>query len=286
MRTLLHLSDLHFGRIDASLLEPLCAFARQLAPDLVVVSGDLTQRARAAQFEQARHFLHALPQPQIVVPGNHDVPLHDVFSRFVRPLEKFRRIITKDIQPSYVDEEIGVIGIDTSRSLTIKNGRINEHQIEHVRAAFDAMPTGLVRVVVSHHPFDLPDARDARDLVGRAPLAMEVFARSGVDLLLAGHLHLSQVGNTAARYPTENYAALVVQAGTATSTRGRGESNSFNVIRIEQPRIERPYSERPHSERPFIEIERFEWRPDAASFVAVMLTRYERTARVWQRVDV
>ena len=271
MRTLLHVSDLHFGRIDASLLDPLRAFAQALAPDLVVVSGDLTQRARTVQFEQARHFLNALPQPQIVVPGNHDVPLHDVFSRFARPLEKFRRIITDDPQPTYVDAEIGVIGIDTSRSLTFKNGRVNERQIEQVHAAFDAMPTGLVRIVVSHHPFDLPDTTDTRDLVGRAALAMGVFAISGVDLLLAGHLHLSQVGNTAARYPTEDYAALVVQAGTATSTRGRGESNSFNVIRIELPRIE---------------IERFEWQPDAGAFAATTLTRYQRTARLWQQIGV
>jgi 3',5'-cyclic AMP phosphodiesterase CpdA len=269
MRTLLHVSDLHFGRTDARLLAPLRTFAQALAPDLVVVSGDLTQRARTTQFEQARQFLDALPQPQIVVPGNHDVPLHDVFSRFARPLEKFRRIITDDPQPTYVDAEIGVIGIDTSRSLTLKNGRINARQIERVRAAFDAMPPGLVRIVVSHHPFDLPDAPDTHDLVGRAALAMKVFARSGVDLLLAGHLHLSQVGNTAARYPTEDYAALVVQAGTATSTRGRGESNSFNVIRVELPHIE---------------VERFEWQADAEAFATTTLTRYRRTARQWQQV--
>lgn len=271
MRTLLHLSDLHFDRIDASLLDPLCAFAGKLAPDLVVVSGDLTQRARTAQFEHARHFLDTLPQPQIVVPGNHDVPLHDVVSRFVRPLEKFRRIVTNDVLPTYVDKEIGVIGIDTSRSLTFKGGRINQRQIDGLVAAFGAMPAGLIRIVVSHHPFDLPDTPHTRDLVGRAPLAMAAFARSGIDLLLAGHLHTSQVGNTAARYPTENYAALVVQAGTATSTRARGESNSFNVIRIASP---------------CIDIERFQWRPQTRSFAAVVLTRYERLGRIWQRVGM
>ncbi|HEV7123367.1 MAG TPA: metallophosphoesterase family protein [Rhodanobacter sp.] len=271
MRTLLHLSDLHFGRVDASLLGPLCAFARELAPDLVAVSGDLTQRARTAQFEQARHFLDTLPQPQIVVPGNHDVPLHDVIRRFARPLEKFRRIITDELLPICVDEEIGVIGIDTSRSLTFKGGRINQRQIDGVVAAFGAMPAGLIKIVVSHHPFDLPDTPHTRDLVGRAPLAMEAFARSGVDLLLAGHLHTSQVGNTAARYPAENYAALVVQAGTATSTRARGESNSFNVVRIGSP---------------YIDIERFQWQPETGTFAAVLLTRYERVGRIWQRVGM
>lgn len=270
MRTLLHLSDLHFGHIDASLLEPLCAFARALAPDLVAVSGDLTQRARTRQFQQARHFLDTLPNPQIVVPGNHDVPLHNVVSRFASPLGKFRRIITRDVLPAYVDGEIGVVGIDTSRSLTFKGGRINTRQIESVVGAFDAMDAGLVKIVVSHHPFDLPNTPDTRDLVRRAPLAMAAFAHCGVDLLLAGHLHASQVGNTAARYPHANYAALVVQAGTATSTRARGESNSFNVIRIDAPRID---------------VERFQWDPDSVTFAATTLTRYERVARAWQRVD-
>lgn len=270
MRTLLHVSDLHFGRVDAALLEPLRVFARKLQPDLVVVSGDLTQRARTAQFEEARRFLDTLPQPQIVVPGNHDVPMHDVFSRFVRPLEKFRRIFTDEPCPAYIDAEIGVLGIDTSRSLTIKNGRINKRQIEHVRAAFHAMPTRVVKIVVSHHPFDLPDPHGARDLVGRAPLAMKVFASCGVDLMLAGHLHVSNVGNTAARYRIGDYAALVVQAGTATSTRGRGESNSFNVIRIEAPRID---------------VERFAWQSAAHAFVAVALARFERRAQGWRRLD-
>jgi 3',5'-cyclic AMP phosphodiesterase CpdA len=270
MRTLLHLSDLHFGRVDDALLDPLRAFALELRPDLVIVSGDLTQRARSVQFEQARRFLDTLPRPQIVVPGNHDVPLHDVFSRFARPLDKFRHFITAERQPNYVDDEIGVIGIDTSRSLTFKNGRINERQIEQVRAAFQAMPAQLTKVVVSHHPFDLPDTRDTDDLVGRAELAMRTFASCGVDLLLAGHLHMSQVGNTAARYPTAGYAALVVQAGTATSTRGRGECNSFNVIRIEAPRIE---------------VERLEWQRDAGIFLITAATHYERTGRSWQRMD-
>src|SRR5436190_18217785 len=117
MRTLLHLSDLHFGRVDPVLLEPLGAFARELAPDVVVVSGDLTQRARSEQFRQARRFLDGQPSPQIVVPGNHDVPLRNPFARFIAPLRKYRRYISDDLEPSFVDEEIAVVGINSARSL-------------------------------------------------------------------------------------------------------------------------------------------------------------------------
>src|SRR5919112_1608165 len=121
MRTLVHLSDLHFGRVDASVVGPLVAAIEDLRPDVVAVSGDLTQRARDEQFREAREFLDRLPRvPQIVVPGNHDVPLWNAFKRFLQPLEGFRRFITDDLEPFYSDDEIAIIGVNTARSLTVK----------------------------------------------------------------------------------------------------------------------------------------------------------------------
>jgi 3',5'-cyclic AMP phosphodiesterase CpdA len=99
VRKILHVSDLHFGRIDPATLDPLRKTAERLKPDLVVVSGDLTQRARAWQFREARDYLATLPKPQLVVPGNHDVPLYDVVSRFLRPLSNYRRYISEDLEP-------------------------------------------------------------------------------------------------------------------------------------------------------------------------------------------
>jgi 3',5'-cyclic AMP phosphodiesterase CpdA len=116
MRTIVHLSDIHFGSVDTSVLGPLKETVKQIKPDLVAVSGDLTQRARSSQFIAARAFLDSLPKPQIVVPGNHDVPLYNVFSRFLTGLDKYRRYITDDLQPAYIDEEIAVFGVNTARS--------------------------------------------------------------------------------------------------------------------------------------------------------------------------
>ena len=268
MRTIVHLSDLHFGRVNPSLLDPLLTVVREARPDLVAISGDLTQRARSYQFQQARSFLDALPQPQIVVPGNHDIPLHNLFARFLEPLTKYKRYITEDLQPSYQDEEVVIVGVNTARSLVFKGGRINETQVSRLRDKFCSFGEDVVKVVVTHHPFDLPEGHNERDLVGRAKMAMMGLTECGADLFLAGHLHISHTGHTK-RYNIHGYSALVVQAGTATSTRERGEVNSFNVLRISYPAIT---------------VEKFAWSASTTSFAVSTVEQFKHTEEGWIRV--
>jgi 3',5'-cyclic AMP phosphodiesterase CpdA len=266
MRTLVHLSDLHFGRIDAAILDPLVASVQAIAPHAVVVSGDLTQRAKARQFRAARAFLERLPEPQIVVPGNHDVPLYRVWERLLWPLGKYRRWICADLEPSWRDGELAIIGVNTARALTFKGGRVNRAQLEALGRRLAPLPPGVTKVVVTHHPFDLPDDPGNDAQVGRARLAMQTFAQCGVDILLAGHFHTSQSGATSGRDDLAGYAALAVQAGTATSTRGRGESNTFNVLRIESRAVE---------------VERRRWRPEARTFEVAQVERFRRDGQRW-----
>ena len=236
MRTIVHLSDLHFGRLDARLVEPLLAAIRGLSPELVAISGDLTQRARRNQFADARTFLRALDCPHLVVPGNHDVPLYDVARRFLRPLARYREFVTGDLEPVYVDEEVAVMGLNSARSLTFGRGRLNASQISRAAERLRGVDPRLIKIIVTHHPFDLPDAYGDEHLVGRAKAAMAQFAAVGADLFLAGHLHVSHIGHTAERYKIAGHSALVVQAGTI-SARLRGEPNSFNVVRVNRPHI-------------------------------------------------
>lgn len=232
MRTIAHISDLHFGRVDPRLLTPLAQALEQARPDVIAISGDLTQRARTQQFQQAAAYLRTLPTPQIVVPGNHDVPLYDVVRRFLAPLDRFRRYISAEVYPYYEDGEIAVIGLNTARSLTFKGGRVNRQQVDEVARRFAGLAEPVTRIVVTHHPFDLPSGGNESDIVGRSTMAMAAFSGCGVDLFLSGHLHHSHAGTTAQRYRINGFAALVIQAGTATSTRSRDEVNAFNVIRI------------------------------------------------------
>src|SRR5262245_27350497 len=127
MRTLVHLSDLHFGRIDPGLLAPLRDTVRALRPDLVAISGDFTQRARRRQFADARAFVDSLGARTLVVPGNHDIPLYDVAERLAAPLSRYRRYISSELEPEYQDDEMIVIGVNTARALVfpLGEGRIN-----------------------------------------------------------------------------------------------------------------------------------------------------------------
>ena len=271
MRSIVHLSDIHFGRVNPHVIPPLIEAITTLAPDLVAVSGDLTQRARAQEFRDAAAFLGRLPTPQIVVPGNHDVPLHNVAARFLQPLRQYRRHITDDLRPYFHDEEMAVLGVNTARSLTIKEGRINDAQIAWMSERLRACPPGAVKVIVTHHPFDVPHGRGERHVVGRARMAMDALARCGVDLFLAGHMHVSHTSHSADRYDINGYSALVVQAGTVASDRGRGEENSFNVLRIDRPQIA---------------VERFEWQPGRGGFALASRERFRHTSDGWVPLQV
>lgn len=237
MRTIVHLSDLHFGRMDERILSPLVAAIRAGAPHLVVVSGDLTQRARRQQFIQAREFLDGLPQPCLVIPGNHDVPLYDLAARLFNPFGYFRRYIASDLDPVFIDDEMIVVGLNSARAVVLQGrGRVNEMQVDRAAARLKAAPRKTIKIVVTHHPFDLPKTIGLQHLVGRSQMAMAKFAAAGADVFLAGHLHLSHMGSTAARYRIADHDALVVQAGTL-STRLRGEVPAFNILRIQQSEI-------------------------------------------------
>ena len=266
MRTIVHLSDLHFGRVDERIIAPLVERITSVEPDLIAVSGDLTQRARRHQFQQARAFLDRLPCPTLVVPGNHDVPLFNVAARLLDPFGGYQRWISRDLEPAHIDEEVAMIGLNSARALiTGGRGRLSEAQIDAAIARLRPLPAAPIKVIITHHPFDLPAGYPDEHLVGRASMAMARFAEVGADLFLAGHLHVSHVGHTADRYNIAGHSALVVQAGTL-STRGRGELNTFNVLRIARPEMA---------------VERYSWETGGHGFDRSFAGTFRHTASGW-----
>jgi 3',5'-cyclic AMP phosphodiesterase CpdA len=270
MRKIAHISDIHFGDANAMVVERLVEAIVELQPDLVVVSGDLTQRARSAQFRDARTFLDRLPIPQLIVPGNHDVPLYNVFARFLTPLRKFRKHITADLAPEYCDDEIGVFGINTTRSLTIKGGRVTGEQVDDLVSRLRVVGEQKLKIVVTHHPFDLPEGFDEDDIVGGAKKVMPRLVECGADVFLAGHLHVSNITHSARRYRLENgYSALIIQAGTAASLRERGEDNSFNLLELENP---------------ILTVKRFQCGLPETGFHLATTEQFSKSDRGWSRM--
>ena len=267
MRIVAHVSDFHFGRADRRIAAALLTHLRQLAPDLIAISGDLTQRARASQFREAREYLARMPSPRIVVPGNHDLPLFNVLARFVYPRSGFFRYITRERHPYYEDDEIAVMGADTTRSLTIKDGGLHARDVHRLASQLAIAGAARVRIVVCHHPFDAPVGHIGRLTWPRPDTqAVARLVATGADVFLTGHLHASYTGKTARRYRASGRAAIVVEAGTATSTRVRHEPNAFNVLHIERARIV---------------VERLAWQADAGAFATADTQTFTRVGDDW-----
>ena len=270
MRRVVHISDLHFGRTDERVVAALTRQLRDLAPDVLVVSGDLTQRARSRQFQEARHFLDTWDGPKIVVPGNHDVPLENLFDRFFRPFAKYRKYITEDLSPTFVDKELAIVGINTARSFTRASGRINDRQIEHARKFFCSVDPNVVKIVVTHHPFDIPESLADKYLLRRSAHAIAALATCQADLYLAGHSHVPFAALSERRYTVAHHTALIVQAGTSSSTRTRAAPNSFNLI---------------HVHCPAMTVEHFQWDSQSAQFLFRTASHFKHSTEGWQTTD-
>jgi 3',5'-cyclic AMP phosphodiesterase CpdA len=226
---ILHISDLQIPRTDKDIMTGLFKFANSSLSDLVLISGDLTQRAGVSAFKKAANFISELPAPAISVPGNHDIPLYDAWNRFWRPLRRYKKFISGDPDPRYSLGGLGVAGINTARSFTLKEGAINFYQSA---SACYFLKDHRYKIVMTHHPLGVSaESRQNRKDAG-SRLAKKIFYKCRVGLFLSGHHHINSIARTNIGSEASPYYAVFLQAGTI-SRRLRGEPVSFNLIEIE-----------------------------------------------------
>lgn len=245
MLALLHISDLHFGPAYVPRVgEALQRLAPELEVDVIVASGDFTQRAKREQFEEARQYLDRLPPvPLVVVPGNHDVPLYRFAERWFNPHKLYQEYISPDLNRVLRIDHAVIVSLDSTAPHTaITNGRINAEQLEFCARAFADSPPGAVKIVVAHHHFAPAPDYEGGQVMPQARRALDRFTQLRVDLILGGHLHRAYIGNSLDVYPgvDREHGIIIAQCGTTTSRRGRGrerEKNTLNFIRVDDETI-------------------------------------------------
>lgn len=237
MRSFIHMSDTHFGTEDPSVVEALVSLVAAQRPGLVVLSGDVTQRARRGQFEAAQRFLDRLGLPTLVVAGNHDIPLFNLVARWRSPYAGFRRAFGDGLEPVHRAPGLHVVGVDSTTPWRHKDGELDAATIRRACERLEASEPGVVRVVVMHHPLLAITDSDLANLAHGHREALGAFRDCGVDLLLGGHIHLPYVRQAPGPALDPERPLWIVQAGTAVSRRTRdGHPNSVHIVRYDAER--------------------------------------------------
>lgn len=249
MTSIVQISDTHFGTEQASVVQALEDHIREHSADLLVFSGDITQRARREQFASAAAFVQRVEangvRDTLVIPGNHDIPLYNVFARVFTPYGNYRRHFGDELEPVFENDDMLVIGLNTTHPRRHKDGVVTARQVERVAQQLAAGDPGKIRIVVAHQPFGAMVPSDLRNLQHGAEPALQRWAEHGLDLVMGGHIHLPYVLPLSKQYTGLAREIWMVQAGTTLSTRLRGTSpNSFNRLKLHPGRQKKVCVER------------------------------------------
>ena len=233
MSLLIQISDTHFGTEQPAVVAALCRLTHQLQPDVAMLSGDITQRARRNQFAAAREFVGRLNVPHVLaIPGNHDIPLFDVLARLRFPYRNYSRAFGTDLEPQLDSDGLLVLALNTTRAVRHKDGEVSRQQIDRVAAQLQRARPGQLRIVVTHQPVHVIRTVDLKNLLHGHEAAVRTWAAAGADLIMGGHIHLPYVRPLEDAVPDLPRKVWAVQAGTAVSSRTRDAvPNSINVVR-------------------------------------------------------
>nr|WP_316641000.1 metallophosphoesterase [uncultured Roseateles sp.] len=240
MTVLLQISDPHFGTERPEVLESLLRLAQQQRPDVLLLSGDITQRATRAQFGAARAFVDRLQVPVVLaIPGNHDIPLFNPLARLFDPYGRYAHAFGRQLEPVFDSDAVLVLALDTTRRYRHTDGEVSAAQIERVAQRLAAAKPDQWRIVMTHQPVAVTREQDRHNLLRGHEAAVRRWAEAGADMIVGGHIHLPFVLPLRERWPDLPHPMWAVQAGTALSTRVRADAgNSVNLLRIDKPPLD------------------------------------------------
>ena len=232
MTRLLQISDMHFGTEQPHVMKALLALAHEKKPDVLIVSGDITQRATHEQFAGAKAFCDSLGIAQMLsLPGNHDIPLFNLFARIFRPYAAYQRAFGQTLEPELTTPSLCLATVNTTRWWRHKNGEVSKSQIARVCRQLSRATPQQLRVVVVHQPVFVLRQQDEHDRLRGWQPAVSAWAEAGADIVMGGHIHLPYVAEVSSAVSGKGRRLWCVQAGTATSSRIRREApNSVNLL--------------------------------------------------------
>lgn len=232
---LFHVSDVHFGREDAAAIAWFDALVKAEAPDSVIMTGDLTMRARRREFAAGLAWLQRLGVPVTVEVGNHDLPYFNPFDRFFRPYRRMTAVEQLVEQPLDLPGVAIVPLVTTARAqfrFNWSKGTVSRGALQRALALVAKVPAGKLIFIACHHPLVEPATRMSAQTHNGAE-ALKALAAAGADAVLTGHVH----DPFDIAHVIDGHTVRMIGAGTL-SERTRTTPPSFNEIRVEDERFD------------------------------------------------
>lgn len=276
MTIIVHISDTHFGTEVLPVVNALKQTIQTLAPDIIILSGDITQRARTSQFSAAADFMASLPaKAKLVIPGNHDIPLFNVFKRLVTPYGNYKKAFGAR-EHMWYGGDVGVVCYDATSPFRHTRGHLTQQAtLRHIDAIRKHLNPGAILIACAHQPLVTAWPQDAHETLIDRDETASLWSENHIDLALSGHVHVPLLTTTEKAFPDLPRHFILAGAGTAVSHRIRpGAPNSFNVITAISKETE-----------PSISITHYSFDTPSSQFTAMHPVHFVRTGQGWQELQ-